>query len=49
MGVCKPMVKKEENKKSVKPKLSKAALYALFVKPGDIAFRKGEKVRGFSI
>jgi hypothetical protein len=43
------MAKKAQTKKNTKPKLSKAVLYALFVKPGDIAFRKGEKVRGFSI
>lgn len=45
------MAKKEQTKKStkLKLKLNRAALYALFVKPGDIAFRKGEKVRGFSI
>jgi hypothetical protein len=43
------MTRKEQTKKSTKPKFSRAALYALFVKPGDIAFRKGERVRGFSI
>ena len=43
------MERKPRPKKRNNPKLSKAALYALFVKPGDIAFRKGEKVRGFSI
>jgi hypothetical protein len=30
-------------------RLSKATLYRMFVKPGDIAFQKGEKVGGFSI
>jgi hypothetical protein len=43
------MEKKPRANDNTEPKLSKAALYALFVKPRYITFRKGEKVRGFLI
>lgn len=43
------MAKQSQTKKRSKRRLTKADLYALFVKPGDILFRNGEKVCGFSI